>query len=150
MFNFKKLCTKVESLSDKDRGILIISEAKKSLEGLAAISETSFNPTKALATFMIGAVVSDGKIDEKEYLLIYPSLVKAFGEDFDYQSVKRMLTEDKDGKKLLNDYINALIEIISEVDENLQTDIVTLCLLVVSIDGKVTPQERRYIRRLCK
>lgn len=150
MFNFKKLCTKVESLSDKDRGILIISEAKKSLEGLAAISETSFNPAKALATFMIGAVVSDGKIDEKEYLLIYPSLVKAFGEDFDYQSVKRTLTEDKDGKKLLNDYINALIEIISEVDENLQTDIVTLCLLVVSIDGKVTPQERRYIRRLCK
>ena len=132
------------------RGILIISEAKKSLEGLAAISETSFNPAKVLATFMIGAVVSDGKIDEKEYLLIYPSLVKAFGEDFDYQSVKRTLTEDKDGKKLLNDYINALIEIISEVDENLQTDIVTLCLLVVSIDGKVTPQERRYIRRLCK
>lgn len=150
MFNFKKLCAKVESLSEKDRGILIISEAKKSFEGLAAISETSFNPAKALATFIIGAVVSDGEIDEKEYLLIYPSLVKAFGEDFDYQSVKRALTEDKDGKKLLNDYINALIEIIAAVDENLQTDIVTLCLLVVSIDGKVTPKERRYIRRLCK
>lgn len=150
MFDFKKLCTEVENLPAADRGVLIVSEAKKVLEGLSKIAATTYNPTEVLTTFILGAVVSDGKIDEKEYLLIYPSLVKAFGDDFDYDAVKTTLTQDREGKKILGEYIDALISMISLTDENLQTDIVTLCLLIVSIDGKVTTKERRYIRRLCK
>lgn len=150
MFDFKKLCTEVENLSEADRGILIISESKKVIAGLLEISVTAYNPVDALATFIMGAVVSDGTIDEKEYLLIYPSLVKAFGDDFDYESIKKSLTKNRESKNLIHEYIDALMTIIATVDEELQTDIVMLCLLIVAIDGKITTKERRYIRRLCK
>lgn len=149
MFDFKKLCTEVENLSKEERTLLTISESKKVLLGLTDFSFTAHNPVEALAAFIIGAVASDGVIDEKEYLLIFPSLVKAFGEDFDYESVKNMF-KNKRATAELNDYINALMQIITSKNEELKTDIVTLCLLVVAIDGKISPKERRYIRRLCK
>ena len=92
--------------------------------------------------------MADGEIDEKEFLLIYPSLVKAFGDDFDFEKIKKTLN-GKQGKTLLNEYVSALMTIISTADASLQADIVTLCLLVVAIDNKINARERRYIRQLC-
>lgn len=150
MFDFAKICTQVEEMSPLDRTALIIEESKKIVGKFSTLNFTAYNPIDVLATFIIGAVMSDDVLDEKEYLLIYPSLVKAFGEDFDYESIKESLSKDKDGKTMLKEYINALMTIISASDEDLQTDIVTLCLLIVYIDGKITLKERRYIRQLCK
>lgn len=149
MFDFKKLCTEVENLSEKDRVILTVSEGKKVLEGLANFPFTAYNPVKALASFVIGAVASDGVIDEKEYLLIFPALKRVFGDDFDYESVKNLF-KNKRATAEINEYVDALMKIITAKDEKLKTDIVTLCLLLVSVDGKISSKERRYIRRLCK
>lgn len=150
MFDFAKICTQVEEMSPLDRTALIIEESKKILQKFSTLNFTAYNPIDVLATFIIGAVMSDDVLNEKEYLLIYPSLAKAFGEDFDYESIKESLAKDKDGKAMLKEYVNALMTIISASDEDLQTDIVTLCLLIVSIDGKINLKERRYIRQLCK
>lgn len=149
MFDFKKLCTEVENLSETERVILTASEGKKVLEGLSEFPFTAYDPVKAFASFIIGAIASDGVIDEKEYVLIFPALKKVFGEDFDYESVKNVF-KDKRATAQINEYVDALMKIITAKDEDLKTDIVTLCLLVVSVDGKVSPKERRYIRRLCK
>lgn len=150
MLDFTKICNQVEKMNPLDRTALIIEESAKIVKKFSALSITAYKPMEILATFIMGAVMSDGVINEKEYLLIYPSLVKAFGEDFDYETVKKHLCNDKEGQKLLTEYVNALMKIISVSDEDLQTDIVTLCLLIVAIDGKVSLKERRYIRQLCK
>ncbi len=150
MFDYAKICAQVEEMSALDRTALIIEESKKIVHKFSTLNVTAYNPIDALATFIIGAVMSDDVLDEKEYLLIYPSLVKAFGEDFDYESIKESLSKDKDGKALLKEYIKALMTIISASDSDLQADIVTLCLLIVSIDGKISLKERRYVRQLCK
>lgn len=58
------------------------------MKGLNCL-EIPLNPVETLVTFIIGSVVSDGSINEKDYLYIYPSLVKAFGNDFDFISAKQ-------------------------------------------------------------
>ncbi len=149
MFDFKKICTTVENLSDEDRAALIIREGKRVYDGLSDIPFTAYNPFSALAAFIMGAIVSDGKIDENEYAMILPSLQKAFGKDVDYETLKTALKSGR-ATEQINEYVNVLMKIVVSKNEDLVSDIVTLCLLVVSIDGKVSPKERRYIRKLCK
>lgn len=149
MFDFKKLCTLVENLSDEDRAALIIREGKRVYDGLSDIPFTAYNPLSALAAFVMGAIVSDGKLDENEYAMILPALQNAFGKNIDYATLKTALKSGRATEKI-NEYVSALMKIVASKDEDLVSDIVTLCLLVVSIDGKVSPKERRYIRKLCK
>ena len=91
------------------------------------------DPVKTLVTFIIGSVVSDNSINEKDYLYIYPSLVKAFGNDFDFISAKQAIGLAKDIKKEITKYTKEMISIINVCDEELATDIISLCLLITSV-----------------
>lgn len=148
MFDFKKLCDSVESLNSFDRAKLIAEQSVKVVAGIHALGIEACDSVMTLSAFIIGAVTSDGVLDEKEYLLIYPSLVAAFGTDVDYESIKQAVKSDREGKKLLQKYTMALMEIISSADEDLQSDIILLILMLVAIDGKISLKERRYVRKL--
>ena len=149
MFEFKKLCNEVEKLNPAERGVLLAEKSISVVKGLKSL-DLPYNPVETLVAFIIGSVASDGSIIEKDYLNIYPSLVKAFGNEFDFMSVKQALQIAKDVKKEIAALTKKLISIIAECDENLALDIVSLCLLVTSVDGKVSLKEQRYIRQLCK
>ena len=149
MFEFKKLCNELEKLSPAERGVLLAEKSVSVVKGLKAL-DLPFNALETLVTFIIGSVVSDGTLSEKDYLYIYPSLVKAFGHDFDFISAKQALQIAKDIKKEIAKYTKELLSVIAKCDENLATDIVALCLLITSVDGKISLKEKRYIRQLCK
>ena len=149
MFEFKKLCSELEKLSPAERGVLLAEKSISVVRGINSL-DLPFNGVETLVTFIIGSVVSDGAISEKDYLYIYPSLVKAFGNDFDFLSAKRALQIAKDIKKEIAAHTKKLLSIIANCDEDLAMDIVSLCLLVTSVDGKISLKEKRYIRQLCK
>lgn len=149
MFEFKKLCNELEKLSPTERGVLLAEKSISVVKGLNSL-DLPFNAVKTLVTFIIGSVVSDGSINEKDYLYIYPSLVKAFGRDFDFISAKQVLQIAKDIKKEIAAQTKELLSVIAKCDENLASDIIALCLLITSVDGKISLKEKRYIRQLCK
>lgn len=149
MFEFKKLCNELEKLNTAERGALLIEKSVSVVKGLSGL-DVPFNPVETLVSFIIGSVVSDGVFNEKDYLYIYPSLVKAFGKDFDFMSAKQALQTAKDIKKEISKHTKELLSAIAECDENLAADIVELCLLVTSVDGKISLKEKRYIRQLCR
>ena len=149
MFEFKKLCKEVEKLNPAERGVLLAEKSITVVKGLNSL-ELPFDAVDTLVTFIIGSVVSDGSFSEVDYLHIYPSLVKAFGHDFDFKAVKQALQIAKDVKKEIERYTKMLLSVIAECDDNLASDIIALCLLVTSVDGTVSLKEQRYIRKLCK
>ena len=149
MFEFKKLCNTLEELNPIERGVILAEKSVSVIKGLSGL-EIPLNPVSTLVTFIIGSVVSDGSINEKDYLYIYPSLVKAFGNDFDFISAKQAIGLAKDIKKEITKYTKEMISIINVCDEELATDIISLCLLITSVDGKISLKEKRYIRQLCK
>ena len=149
MFEFKKLCNTLEELNPIERGVILAEKSVSVIKGLSGLN-IPLDPVKTLVTFIIGSVVSDGSINEKVYLYIYPSLVKAFGNDFDFISAKQAIGLAKDIKKEITKYTKEMISIINVCDEELATDIISLCLLITSVDGKISLKEKRYIRQLCK
>ena len=77
-----------------------------------------------------------------------PSLVKAFGEDFDFATVKAEFEGDKQTHKEIRDYTRDLLTVLSLVDDSIREDVVALCLAVVTVDGKISLKERKYIKKL--
>lgn len=149
MFEFKKLCDAYESLSPIEKGIILTEKSVKILAKLHYLDIPELDPVSALVGFIMGSVVADGKVNEQEYLLIYPALVKAFGSDFDFALIKESFRKDTDGRKMIAEYTREMIEVMDALDEDLKADVITLCLCVTAIDGKVSLKEKRYIKRLC-
>lgn len=150
MFEFAKLCKAYEKMNALERGAVLTESSVKVLARLAALDIPGVHPVEALAGFMLGAVCADGKVTEEEYLLIYPALCRVFGEDFDFESVKESFRKDKEGRTALADYTQQLMKVFAVLDEDLQQDVLTLCLCVLSLDGKITVREKNYLRRLCR
>lgn len=80
MFEFKKLCNESEKLNPVERGALLLEKSVAVVNGLHELN-LPVDPVGTLVSFIMGSVVSDGAFNEKDYLYIYPSLVKAFGND---------------------------------------------------------------------
>lgn len=148
MFEFNKVVKDYESLNAIERGLMLTEKSVSILAKLSALDIDGIDPVETLASFIIGSVVADGKLHEKEYLLIYPALVKVFGSDFDYESIKKEFEADKDGRKDIAGYTTDLLRVLGTVDETLYEDVIILCLCVVTIDGKVSLREKNYVKRL--
>ena len=148
MFEFTKLCNAFEKMSALERGAVIAEKSVKVIAKLKLLAVPGVDPVETLATFIVGGVAADGKLDEREYLLIYPSLVKAFGEDFDFATVKAEFEGDKQTHKEIRDYTRDLLTVLSLVDDSIREDVVALCLAVVTVDGKISLKERKYIKKL--
>ena len=134
MFEFAKVMKQYENMSAVERGLVITEKSVKILAALSTYDIDGIDPVETLAAFVMGSVVADGKVHEKEYLLIYPALVKTFGADFDFATIKK--------------YTEELSKILGMLDEDLQADIVILCLCIMTVDGKVSLKERNYVKRL--
>ena len=150
MFEFLKLCNEYEKMTTLERGAVLAAKSAKVLAKLHLLDIPGIDPVETLVSFIIGSVVADGKVNEQEYILMYPALVKAFGDDFDFTSVKESFKKDKDGRKMVKQYTQNLVEVLSLVDESVVTDVIMLCLCVLSVDGKVTLKERNYLKKLLK
>lgn len=148
MFEFNKVMKDYESLNAIERGLMLTEKSVSILAKLSALDIDGIDPVETLASFIIGSVVADGKLHEKEYLLIYPALVKVFGSDFDYESIKKEFEADKDGRKDIAGYTTDLLRVLGTVDETLYEDVIILCLCVGTIDGKVSLREKNYVKRL--
>lgn len=148
MFEFAKVMKEYENMTAVERGLVLTGKSVKILATLADYDIEEIDPVETLAAFVIGSVVADGKLHEKEYLLIYPALVKVFGADFDFESIKECFENEKATNKEIKKYTTELAQILGMLDEELQSDIVMLCLCIMSIDGKISLKERNYVKRL--
>lgn len=150
MFEFAKVCREYEKLSTLERTALLTGKSVKILAKLNDLDLPTVDSVHTLAGFILGAIVADGKVNEQEYLLMYPALLTVFGDGFDFESVKESFKQDRDGRKAIGQYNEELLSLLVLADESLREDIIMLCLCVVSVDGKISVSEKRYIRKLCE
>ncbi len=150
MLEVKKISAEFEKLTVAERTALLMESSVSVLAKLHLAEIPGVDPVSTLVGFILGSTLADGEINEREYLLIYPSLVRTFGSDFDFASVKESFKKDKNGKKMVKQYTQNLAKVIATFDEDVIADVITLCLCVLSVDGKVTLRERNYLRQLLK
>lgn len=151
MFKFFKLCNEYEKLSALQRGAILTEKSVKILARMRLTgADANIDPVETLACFILASIAADGKVNEQEYILMYPALVKVFGSDFDFASVKKIVAENSALKKSAVDYSKILAKQLSKTDEEFIDDVIGLCLCVVSVDGKISFRERNYIKKLMK
>lgn len=63
MFEFKKLCAAYEELNTVEKGLLLTEKSVKIMAKLHCIQIPGLDPEETLAGFIIGSVVSDGKVN---------------------------------------------------------------------------------------
>lgn len=148
MFEYIEKCKKFEKLSTFDRFALL---ANKSLIITNKLSELGLNVNDSLsliATFILGSIVSDGEVNEKEFLLMYPALLRTFGDNFDFDSIKEAFQNDFKTRNELKNYLKDILSLLNSVSNELKEDIIDICFAIVTIDGKLSLKERIYMKRL--
>lgn len=148
MFEYIEKCKKFEKLSTFDRFALL---ANKSFIITNKLSELGLNVNDSLsliATFILGSIVSDGEVNEKEFLLMYPALLRTFGDNFDFDSIKEAFQNDFKTRNELKNYLKDILSLLNSVSNELKEDIIDICFAIVTIDGKLSLKERIYMRKL--
>lgn len=148
MTDFQKLCRICEQMTDVERGLNVTAKAVEVVAKLKALDIPGVRPVETLVAFIVGSAVADGKLDDNGYVAIAPSLEKAFGGECDIAVIKQSYKVSKDVRREVKRHAEQLMSVISRVDDDLADDIVLLCLLICSVDGKVTLKERSYVRQL--
>ena len=148
MFDFDEVCRQAEKLDPVTYTEIITEKSRSAVAGIAAVTADA-DLTKTLFTMLLlGAVVSDGKITEEEFSLIGPFLSEAVGEKLTYEDAGKFMAQFKPDAKEYKDLIDALTDLFGEVSEELKADIVTVCLLVCAVDGKVSQREKKWLKKL--
>ena len=150
MFEFEKVCREVEMMDTLSYSLILAEKSKDVIAGLKDIELDGIDVMKVYAGLIFGAVVSDGKLDESEFVLIKPTLDLSLGYDFDYDEAKELLKYFKKDTKEYNQYVDAVVDLFGEISDELKADIVTVCLLVCGVDGKISLKEKKWLKQLIK
>lgn len=151
MKEFNELCKLVEDLSPEEYAVFLAEKSAKLIPVLDEITDGSgTNGTAALATFVLASVCADGKLDEAEYLFMYPMLKIFFGENYDYEGAKASLKMLKPEVKALKKLVDKDVDLLGQIDEELKADVIAVCLLICAVDGKISLKEKNYIKQLIR
>lgn len=148
MNEFKQICREAEALDPVEYGAILAVKTAKIMPALHALTRDPAESAMMLATFMIGSVYADGKLDEAEYELMKPMLEAFFGQEVNFEQAKKVVKAFSPEGKELKRVVDYVVDLLGELDEELKADIITVCLLVCAIDGKISKKEEKYIRQL--
>lgn len=150
MFEFEKLCREVEKLDPLTYSVLVAEKSADIIKGISYLTEDGLTGLTIYSGLILGAVVSDGKLAEEEFLLIKPMLDVALGEEVTLEDAQALLKYFKPESKEYKNFVDAVVDMFGEISDELKSDIVTVCLLICAVDGKVSFKERRWLKQLIK
>lgn len=150
MREFNQLCNEVEKMEVLTYGAVLADKATDIIPALSVIMEDEIDGLTIFATFILGSIVADGKIDESEYLLMKPLLEDFFGTHINYEDCKKIAKEFKPEGKVLKEYVDYMVDILGQLSDKLKEDIIIVCLLICAVDGKISYKERKWVKQLIK
>ncbi len=150
MKEFDQLCREFEQLDPLTYGVLLAEKAADIFPALALVTGSEEEGASLFATFILGAVAADGKLSEEEYALVYPMFHAFFGEEADYEACKKAVRSMRAEKKDLKETVDAIVDLMGLLSEELKDEIVLVCLMICAIDGKVSLSEKNWIKKLVR
>lgn len=125
-------------------------KSKRILPALIDITQDGETGVEIFASFIIGAIAADGRLSETEYELLSPLLHAFFGEELDYETCKKAFRKMAPEQRELKKSVDEMIDVLGLLSDDLKDDIITVCLLICAVDGKVSLRERNWIKQLIK
>ena len=148
MGEFDKLCKQFESLDPLTYSDLLREKSVNVMAAMAMISRDGLTGVQIYTSFIIAAIMADGKLDKSEYELIRPMLEKMLGSEVTYEEAKaafKAVKKDAKDDRVIIDY---MVDILGEVSPELKADIIIITMLVCAVDGKISYKEKKWIKQL--
>lgn len=150
MTDFDRLCRDFEQLDVVSYTTLLVDRSRRILPALAAITQDGESGVEIFRTFILGAIVADGRLSEKEYMLIQPHLHAFFGDSINYDDAKRIFRQMRPEQNELKSIADEMVDVIGILSDELKNDIILVCMLICAVDGKISLKERSWIKQLMK
>lgn len=149
MSNFDALCTVLENMDNDAYNEIINLKSADVIKALIGLTEDDLSGVSIFADFVMCSVAADGNLSQDEFLFLKPSLDLILDRDTTYDDAKEIfygngLNRSKDYKRS----VDQMVDLLGMVDPALKDDIVLLCLMICAVDGKVSDEEKRWIRQL--
>lgn len=149
MNEFKLLCKEAENMPLNTKYAFVTTNLLTltgKLSDILGLERAAF----AAFSFLMGAIVADGKLSAEEFRLCRPVIDAFYGEMVPYETVKQDLETDGKGAQALKKSVDEMTDLLGLLDADIKTDIVLLCLVVCGVDGEISRKEKRWIKRLLK
>ena len=73
-----------------------------------------------------------------------------FGDELTYEDCAAVFRKLKKDHRELKKSVDEMADVLGLVSEDLKDDIILVCLAICAIDGKVSPSEKAWIKKLIK
>ena len=150
MREFDTLCKVYEQMDVVTYASVLADKAGRIIPALSEITEDGLDGITLFASFVMGAVVADGKLSLEEYAITFPLFKVFFGKEVNYEVCSSIVKKMRVERKLIKQYVNDMVKVFGLLSEELQDDIVLVCLMICAIDGKVSLKEKNWIKKLIK
>ncbi len=150
MKEFNQLCKEFEQMDPALFDELLTQKSAEILPALTLVAGGASDAVHLFSTFLIASVAADGKLSEGEYACVAPLFKVFFGEAPAYADCKREAKRLWGNAAELKSVVDALVDLIGTLSEELKDDIILVCLMICAIDGKVSLAEKRWIKQLIR
>ena len=150
MFEFEKVCKEIERLDPASYKDILAEKSKKAIDAISELSEGGQSGASRFLGIVLGAVISDGVLSEKEFSTIKPMLDVAFDTDMTFDSARQMISFLIPDPKEYKSFVNHTTDLFGEMSDELKADIVVVCLLVCASDGRISHKERKWLKELIR
>jgi uncharacterized pyridoxamine 5'-phosphate oxidase family protein len=149
MSNFEELCKKLEEMDPIAFNQNFNQLSVSVLDDLSLINADGVDAYTDYLSFVLAAIAADGKLSEKEFVVIKPLFDKSAGEDVSYEKAVQMFKDmGLDNPENVKNAADLMVDVIELVSPETKDKIVMLCLMICAIDGKVTDDEKKWIAQL--
>ena len=149
MSQFDKLCEVLETMDPDTFNQLINEKSANIIQALGTIMEDGFDVITVYVDFLLCAAAADGRLAEEEYILLKPTLDFILDKDVGFGDAQKIFYDARlDKPEEYRKSVDAMVDILGLVSPELKEDIVLVCMMVCAVDGKVSYDEREWIRQL--
>lgn len=146
---FNMLCEVLERLDPETYNAIMTEKTSNVIPALAEITADGLDGLQIYTDFIFCSVAADGRMNEDEYLLVKPLLDLILETDTTYGDAQKFFYDNGlDKPEEYKAAMDAIVDLLGLVSPQLKDDIVLLCLMVCSVDGDISDEERMWIAQL--
>ena len=142
MFNFGRICRVYKNMSPEDRRATLIEDSAIILPALSELDGD--DGVRAFIIIVSTACAVDGKLDVEEYKLF----CDVTGITVDYESACAIIDTAK--TRVAQNLIDVIVDRFGDADIRIKESMVSFCLCFCAANGKITRDEKKFIKQLIK
>lgn len=149
MSSFDTLCEVLEDMDPETYNDLIASRSARIINALSNMTYDSVDGVAIYNDFILCSAAADGVLTEEEFVLVKPVLDLILETDIGYEDALEYFHDSGlDSPEGYKETMDSIVDMLGEVSHELKDDIILVCMMVCAVDGRISEEEREWIRNL--